>query len=53
MSRNSVVLIKGRLLLILVAADNFQIIGSEILAVHLLDAVNELDWSCVAVFGKK
>lgn len=53
MSRNSVVLIEGRFFLVLVTADDFQIIGSEFFNIHFLDAVNELNWSCVAVFGKK
>ena len=53
LSRNGVILIKSRLLLVFIAGDHLQVIGSEHFGVVLLDAVDKFDGSGVAVLSEK
>ena len=53
LSRNSVVLVKSRFLLVFIAGDHLQIIGSEHFGVVFLDAVDEFDGSGVAVLSEE
>lgn len=53
MGGDGIILVIGRFLLILVTTDDFQVIWPEMFAIDFLNAVDEFDWSGIAVFGKE